>query len=90
MMYQSMLYNALACHMISWCIVQCLINLLSFEVGLGITSGIQNLNRTRTKKSDPLSDPKCKKYLNGSCRVVQKISEPEVLLTESERVTRKI
>ena len=33
--------------------------------------------------------PKCKKYLNGSCKVVQNICELEVLLTEPERLIRK-
>ena len=41
------------------------------------------------RKTRSVSGPKCKKYLNGSCKVVQNISEPEVLLTEPERVTRK-
>ena len=59
--------------------------ILKFYLGLGIKSETRNLNRIRTEKPDP----KCKKYLNGSCRVLQNISEPEVLLTEPERVTRK-
>ena len=41
------------------------------------------------RKTRSVSGPKCKKYPNGSCKVVQNISEPEVLLTEPERVTRK-
>ena len=44
-------------------------------------------NSNRKTRSVP--GPKCKKYSNGSRKVVQNISEPELLLTEPERVTRK-
>ena len=44
-------------------------------------------NPNRNTRSVP--DLKYKKYLNGSYRVLQNISEPKVLLTEPERVTRK-
>ena len=42
-----------------------------------------------SRKTRSVSGPKCKKYPNGSHKVVQNISDPEVLLTEPERITRK-
>ena len=50
---------------------------------------IKSIIRNPNRKTRSVPGPKCKKYLNGSCKVVQNISEPEVLLTEPERVTRK-
>ena len=45
------------------------------------------LNPNQKIRSVP--DPKCKKYPNGSRKVVQNISESEVLLTEPERENPK-
>ncbi|WZZ70608.1 hypothetical protein YC2023_081978 [Brassica napus] len=51
---------------------------------------IRNPKSELNRKTRLVIRPETYKYPNGSCRVVQKISEPEVLLTESERITRKI
>ena len=58
---------------------------------MGIKSVTVNPNRTQTKISDPNPVWIVKKYQNGSCKVVQNISEPEILLTESDgtRKTKK-
>ena len=40
------------------------------------------------RKIQSVPDPKCKKYLNRFSRVLQNISESEVLLTEPEHITQ--
>ena len=55
--------------------------------GHNISNPKSELNPNRKTRS--VSCPKYKKYLNGFCKVVQNISESDVLLTEPERVTRK-
>lgn len=49
-------------------------------------SVIQSPNLTLIQKKKIVWSPKCKKYQNKSCRVVQNISEPIVLLAELERI----
>ena len=56
---------------------------------MGTISITRNPNQFRNEKPDLYPVRNVKKYLNGSCKVVQNISEPEVLLTEPKRVTRK-
>ena len=57
------------------------------RAGHKIRNPKSNPNPNRKNLSVP--DPKCKKYFNGSYRVLLNISEPGVLLTEPERATRK-
>ena len=45
-------------------------------------------NQTQTKNRS-VPSIKYKKYLNGSCRVVQSIFEPEVSSVEHQRITQK-
>lgn len=45
------------------------------------------LNSNRTIRS--IYNPKCKKYLSGSYRILENIFEPEMLLTKPEQMTWK-
>ena len=50
---------------------------------------IHSLKSEPNRKNPICTRLKSKKYPNGSCKVVQNISESKVLLTKPERVTRK-
>ena len=59
----------------------------SYRPGHKIHNSKSEPNPNRKTRSVP--NPKWKKYPNGSSKVVQNMSEPEVLLTKPKRVTRK-